>query len=527
MSVGFVVISLVSNSAYAVDVEKWKQFRVSFTNTTWAGNPFDLDFTGTFTHSTSGRQLTQFGFYSGNNTWNIYFMPDEIGEWTYVTNSSDTDLNAKVGNFNSISSSLKGKLVSVGNKWEYSNGEGVFPVITSSLAYFRTTELASGLKEFIDWSKATMGATMIHFGQLYYFSTSDPIIGGEGALPFYASQQPNNFNFEMWDRQNRNFDYVRDQQMGQFLMFFSDATQSPNLGGIAANANGSISAMEERLFKYTIARLGAYPVLVWDTGIDISEYRTNTWIDNFTTWFQQNDPWKHPVGSRSGGGSGGKNPATANFYSDGSVEFSSFENFATNWANRSTATLMTDRFREDLGRGGYNREKIRRAVWQAGLTGGTGLSVSGNKNAGYLAGDYSSDFKAAPEVGFAKSFFSKKVLDFKKLNPLPAIVDNRAYNWSAGSPQEIIIYMRVGNNGQVNVDLSGLAGNFVLEWYDPTNGTVKSSNSGVGGGQVLFVSPGSNSFGANDWALHIVATDGLIAPTAPTVPANFKFQIVK
>ncbi len=87
--------------------------------------------------------------------------------------------------------------------------------------------------------------------------------------------------------------------------------------------------------------------------------------------------------------------------------------------------------------------------------------------------------------------------------------------------------MRVGNNGQVNVDLSGLAGNFVLEWYDPTNGTVKSSNSGVGGGQVLFVSPGSNSFGANDWALHIVATDGLIAPTAPTVPANFKFQIVK
>ena len=520
-----IALSIVSGSVHAVDVEKWKQFRVSFSNETWSGNPFDLDFTGTFTHTSSGRQLTQFGFYAGNNTWKIYFMPDDVGEWTYVTNSSDVDLNAMVGSFNGIASSLKGKLVNNGNKWKYSNGDAVFPVTTSSLAYFRTTELANGLKGFVDWSKNTMGATMIHFGQLFYFDSTDPVIGGEGALPFYSSQQPSNFNFEMWDRQNRNFDYVRDQQMGQFLMFFSDSGQTPDLGGIPANADGSISALEERLFKYTIARLGAYPVLIWDSGIDISEYRSNVWIDNFAAWFQQNDPWKHPVGSRSGGGSGGKNPITADVYSDGLIEFPSFENFVTTWSARATPTLMTDRFREDLGRGAYNREKIRRSVWQAGLTGGTGLIVSGNDNAGYLSANYSADFKAAVEVGFATSFLSTKPLDFAKLSPLPAIVDNRLYNWSAASPgQEIVVYMRNGNNGQVNVDLSGFPGSIITEWYDPTNGKVKGTGSGVGGGLTLFASPGLNSFGENDWVLYILVNNNI---TAPSAPKNFTFQVAK
>lgn len=521
----FIVVLLGSYRVDAADVEKWKQFRVSFENISWTSNPFDLDFTATFTHTSSGRELTQFGFYSGNNIWKIYFMPDEVGEWTYITNSSDDELDGLLGIFNGVSSTLQGKLVSNGNKWQYSSGEGVFPITTSSLAYFRTTELEDGLKEFIDWSKMTMGANMIHFGQLFYFDPNDPVIGGESALPFYASQQPDNFNFEMWDRQNKNFDYIRDQQMGQYLKFFSDGRQKPDSGGIVANADGSISAIEKRLFKYTIARLGAYPIVIWDTGIDISEFRSNIWIDNFTTWFQENDPWKHPVGSRSGGGSGGKNPDTADFYSDGEIKFPRFENFTETWSDRSIPTLMTDRFREDHGRGNYNREKIRRAVWQAGLTGGTGLIVSGNKNAGYLGGDYRSDFKAAPEVGFAAAFFRTKALDFKTLNPLPAIVDNRTYNWSAASPgQEIIVYMRVGNNGQVNVDLSGFAGNFTSQWYDPTNGTLKNSGSGVGGAPLLFTSPGLNSFGEDDWVLHIVTNKGL---TAPTVPTNFGLRILK
>jgi hypothetical protein len=36
------------------------------------------------------------GFYDGDGTWRVRFMPDEIGEWSYITHSSTTALNGKV-----------------------------------------------------------------------------------------------------------------------------------------------------------------------------------------------------------------------------------------------------------------------------------------------------------------------------------------------------------------------------------------------------------------------------------------------
>ena len=60
---------------------------LSFANKSWIGNPFDLMLTGHLT-SPSGKELTQIGFYAGNNTRKIYFIPDEIASWTYQTESS-------------------------------------------------------------------------------------------------------------------------------------------------------------------------------------------------------------------------------------------------------------------------------------------------------------------------------------------------------------------------------------------------------------------------------------------------------
>ena len=39
------------------------------------------------------------GFYDGNQTWKIRFMPDEQGEWTYKTRSNDLQLDGKSGSF--------------------------------------------------------------------------------------------------------------------------------------------------------------------------------------------------------------------------------------------------------------------------------------------------------------------------------------------------------------------------------------------------------------------------------------------
>ena len=85
-------LALLGSPAAAQQIQKWEQLRLEFQDATWSGIPYDVDFKGSFT-SPSGRQLTQFGFYAGSDTWKLYFMCDEIGGWTFVLTSISSHMN--------------------------------------------------------------------------------------------------------------------------------------------------------------------------------------------------------------------------------------------------------------------------------------------------------------------------------------------------------------------------------------------------------------------------------------------------
>ena len=77
------------------EIKKYAIFEVSFT-ASYEGNPFkDVSLTAVFRRNadTDTPSVTVHGFYDGNNTWRIRFMPQEEGEWTYVTDSSLAVLN--------------------------------------------------------------------------------------------------------------------------------------------------------------------------------------------------------------------------------------------------------------------------------------------------------------------------------------------------------------------------------------------------------------------------------------------------
>ena len=50
-----------------------------------------------FTHD--GRTLEPDGFYDGDGLYRVRFMPDEPGEWTYVTQSNVDALDGQTGSF--------------------------------------------------------------------------------------------------------------------------------------------------------------------------------------------------------------------------------------------------------------------------------------------------------------------------------------------------------------------------------------------------------------------------------------------
>jgi hypothetical protein len=82
-------------------VEQWGLFEASLGGPA-EGNPFaDVDFSATFAleNAPGGRELEVSGFYDGEETYRVRFMPPAPGRWRYTTHSNAAALDGKTGEF--------------------------------------------------------------------------------------------------------------------------------------------------------------------------------------------------------------------------------------------------------------------------------------------------------------------------------------------------------------------------------------------------------------------------------------------
>src|ERR1700761_3324713 len=78
-------------------IEQWGLFEVSLPGPS-AGNPFK-EVTLTARFSLEHRTVQVTGFYDGDGTYRVRFMPDAPGRWTFVTDSSARELAGHTGEF--------------------------------------------------------------------------------------------------------------------------------------------------------------------------------------------------------------------------------------------------------------------------------------------------------------------------------------------------------------------------------------------------------------------------------------------
>ena len=72
--------SVAGPAARHESVAQWEVFEASFAGPS-AANPFvDVQFSATFTQGS--RSVAANGFYDGNGTYMLRFMPDAMGEWS-------------------------------------------------------------------------------------------------------------------------------------------------------------------------------------------------------------------------------------------------------------------------------------------------------------------------------------------------------------------------------------------------------------------------------------------------------------
>ena len=79
-------------------VERWERFELALTHKGNYENPFaEVRLRCKFRHG--DEMVMVHGFYDGNRTWKVRFMPMHEGKWTYRTESNDPGLDGHSGEF--------------------------------------------------------------------------------------------------------------------------------------------------------------------------------------------------------------------------------------------------------------------------------------------------------------------------------------------------------------------------------------------------------------------------------------------
>src|SRR5262245_48485469 len=77
------------------DWDQWARFKVPWKGQAEANRSLDANFPPPFTQGETKRPAA--GFYDGDGTYRVRFMPPTQGEWAYTTASNRAELNAKTG----------------------------------------------------------------------------------------------------------------------------------------------------------------------------------------------------------------------------------------------------------------------------------------------------------------------------------------------------------------------------------------------------------------------------------------------
>lgn len=296
----FMLVSLVAKATEKARL--WDCYEIAMKCKT-DKNPFtEVSLAATFTNSDTGKKITVDGFYDGDDTFRIRFMPMEPGTWTYTTASTERQLSGKSGMIECVA---EGKdchgMVMTGNdmNFVYADSTAYYPLGTTSYAWMHADKQR---QEETYRSLADVGFNKLRFCVFPNESvTEDPEL-----FPFeilskgkHADGKYKGYNKYEWDFSHFN---------PKFFRHLDDCVR--RLGEIGVQADLILfhpydmgrwgfdrMTMEQnkRYLKYVMARLGAYSNIWWSLANEWDLVKARTYDDWITlsTFVHNNDPYRH------------------------------------------------------------------------------------------------------------------------------------------------------------------------------------------------------------------------------------------
>jgi hypothetical protein len=485
-------LSVAASATTLASIGQWRRHVVSLANTSYSGNPFELEVEATFTHAGSGSSITLPGYYAGGDTWKLGFMPTDMGQWSYVTTSTDPDLNGVTGTVECVPSANRGQLgpdTQVDSrKWRLADGTYLLPVVLRLDFFF---EAASQVA--FDAAADFMVANNLHMldTRLQAENTSTMQV-------FDGNWANHEFNLSLWDQMEARMEALTDRGLGAYIMFYADDAGAPQWSGQ--------SATEALLIRYVVARLAGYPMLIFDTGIDVAEYRSQADVDWMGMQLRALDPYNHPRSSRIGGGSGSHLMSNRTYDSQGDMQ--AFVNTMTGYFNSTSRPVgMFDAWSENRPSNpekNFTETDVRRSIWKALVAGGLAVMYRGSD--GYFhINNIESDFESEQWLRLMDPFIQQKLgTTFGTMVPSPELVSN---GYALADPTRTrIVYFLMGvddqwdngNGGSITVQLSSETGSFSATWFDTRTGAEASAGTLVSSSNHTLAPPT-----ADDWVLFL------------------------
>ena len=272
----------------AAKIERWGIFELALPGPT-EGNPF-LDVTFSAEFSFKNRVTRAAGFYDGDGTYRVRCMPDDLGEWRYVTRSNCKELDGVTGGFlcTAPESGNHGP-AGVRNTFHfaYADRTPFWQIGTTCYAWSHQGD------ELEEQTLATLQAgpfnklRMCIFPKHYRFNENEPPLypcerGANGEWDF------SRFSPAYFQHQEERIGQLRDLGIEADLILFHPYDK----WGFASMD----AASDDRYLRYVVARLAAYRNIWWSMAneYDLMPQKTTADWDRFFRIVQEEDPYQHP-----------------------------------------------------------------------------------------------------------------------------------------------------------------------------------------------------------------------------------------
>ncbi|HVF27851.1 MAG TPA: DUF4038 domain-containing protein [Pyrinomonadaceae bacterium] len=517
----------------------WSVQEFSFVTSAPRSNHYvETDLKAVFTGPAGVRQIVR-GFWDGGNTFKIRFTPTAVGRWSYTTESSDKNLNAKRGSFvcTKAASGARGFLrrdPAHPYHFIFDDGTRHFMFGTTYYGLMQNAMAGERWKEAVDKARA-YGINKVRMVVAPPFGSRHEKVKYPAASGFVADDRDRP-DPAHWRRLDEVVRYMAERGITADLILYWNSDRSYGT-----------PAQDECFTRYCISRYAAYPNVVWCI--------TNEW--NYTpkpieywnrmgTLAKAEDPyaargdylrllsihqqtrhdfqffdqtWLSHAIVQLGVRNQGKTFRSGNEWkANNAAEEGRTFRHGDEWGNFSITynwghnmPIVNDEYGyigepqdqsmpKDAA-GNYprlTRDKHRHIMW--GIAAASGYAAAGDKNS-YTDGApyFSANWHDAPEYADIKhlvDFWTNKNIEYWKLGTNNALVKHgtRVYA-TAEAGRQYVIYAAAGGAFALNLP----KGDYVARRFDPRTGADVALRD-VRGGVQDFTMPDNQ-----DWVIYLRA----------------------